>query len=96
MSFVQKIVSQHKHTKYLIGSHEVRDLLKSTLIDSGRKEYPADHAIGHMPKDIYEKQTKLCPETLRKEPSEAPDSTYLQNSQMLYQARMIQTSCVQG
>jgi len=57
--------------QFKIKAHEVRDLLKSTLIDCGCKEYVADHVIGHMPKDSYEKQTKLYPETLRKEYSKA-------------------------
>ncbi len=68
---IQQIVSNYKFPQYRIGSHEVRDLLKSTLIDSGCKEYVADHVIGHMPKDSYEKQTKLYPETLRKEYAKA-------------------------
>ena len=52
-------------------SHELRDLLKSTLIDSGCRIDVADHVIGHKPKDSYEKQAKLYPETLRKEYSKA-------------------------
>ena len=54
-----------------IGSHELRDLLKSTLIDSGCRLDVADHVIGHKPKDSYEKQAKLYPETLRKEYAKA-------------------------
>jgi len=50
-----------------IGAHEVRDLLKSTLIECGCRADIADHVIGHHPKDSYEKQTKLYPETIRKE-----------------------------
>jgi rubrerythrin len=57
--------------RYAIGSHELRDLLKSTLIDSGCRIDVADHVIGHMPKDSYEKQTKLYPETMRKEYAKA-------------------------
>ncbi len=57
--------------QYAIDSHEFRDLLKSTLIDSGCRMDVADHVIGHKPKDSYEKQTKLYPETLRKEYSKA-------------------------
>ena len=53
-------------------SHELRDLLKSTLIDSGcRRIDVADHVIGHKPKDSYEKQSVLYPETLRKEYAKA-------------------------
>jgi len=57
--------------QYKIEAHEVRDLLKSTLIDSGCRMDIADHVIGHKPKDSYEKQAKLYPETLRKEYSKA-------------------------
>ena len=45
-------------------SHEMRDLLKSTLIDSNCRPDIADHVIGHAPKDSYEKQTILYPESL--------------------------------
>ena len=48
-------------------SHEMRDLLKSTLIDSGCRPDVADHVIGHAPKDSYEKQTLLYPENVRAE-----------------------------
>ena len=48
-------------------SHEMRDLLKSTLIDSGCRPDVADHVIGHVPKDSYEKQTLLYPENVRAE-----------------------------
>ncbi len=57
--------------QYKIGSHELRDLLKSTLIDSGCRIDVADHVIGHKPKDSYEKQSKLYPETMRKKYSKA-------------------------
>jgi len=53
--------------KYSFGSHEVRDLLKSTLIDCGTRRDIADHVIGHMPKDSYEKQTILYPESMREQ-----------------------------
>lgn len=52
---------------YKIRSHEVRDLLKSTLIASGCAAYAADHVLGHSPRDSYEKQASLYPETLRAE-----------------------------
>jgi len=68
---IQKFVEINGRKQYKMDSHELRDLLKSTLIDSGCKEYVADHVIGHMPKDSYEKQTKLYPETLRKEYAKA-------------------------
>lgn len=48
-------------------SHELRDLLKSTLIDSGCRSDVADHVIGHAPKDSYEKQALLYPDSLRNE-----------------------------
>ena len=57
--------------QYVIDSHEFRDLLKSTLIDSGCRMDVADHVIGHKPKDSYEKQSKLYPETLCKEYAKA-------------------------
>jgi len=68
---IKKLVATFAKNQYNLDSHELRDLLKSSLIDSGCKEYVADHVIGHKPKDSYEKQTKLYPETLRKEYSKA-------------------------
>ncbi len=59
------------HNQYKIRAHELRDLLKSTLIDSGCRIDVADHVIGHKPKDSYEKQARLYPETLRKEYAKA-------------------------
>ena len=53
--------------RYNMDSHEMRDLLKSTLIDSGYRIDIADHVIGHKPKDSCEKQSVLYPETMRKE-----------------------------
>jgi len=53
--------------QYSFSSHEVRDLLKSTLIDCGTRIDVADHVIGHMPKDSYEKQAKLYPESMREQ-----------------------------
>ena len=47
--------------------HELRDLLKSTMIDSGCRTDIADHVIGHTPKDSYEKQTILYPESVMQE-----------------------------
>ena len=68
---IHKFVEANGRKYYNMDSHELRDLLKSTLIDSGCKQYVADHVIGHMPKDSYEKQAKLYPETLRKEYAKA-------------------------
>ena len=52
-------------------AHEVRDLLKSTLLASGCKQYAADHVLGHAPRDSYEKQATLYPEELRAEYAKA-------------------------
>jgi len=47
-------------------SHETRDLLKSTLVTSGAKQYVCELAIGHKP-DSYEKNSILYPEEMRLE-----------------------------
>ena len=52
-------------------THEMRDLLKSTLIDSGCRPDVADHVLGHSPRDSYEKQALLYPESLAHEFSKA-------------------------
>ena len=52
------------HTMNQCTLHEMRDLLKSTLIDSGCRPDVADHVLGHSPKDSYEKQALLYPESL--------------------------------
>ena len=52
-------------------SHQLRHLLKSTLIDAGCRIDVADHVIGHVPKDAYEKQAVLYPESLRREYAKA-------------------------
>ena len=65
---IQKRVSNRV---YKIHSHEVRDLLKSTLIVSGCAQYAADHVLGHAPRDSYEKQATLYPEKLRSEYAKA-------------------------
>ena len=70
-SGAQKIMEINGRREYKMDSHELRDLLKSTLIDSGCRIDVADHVIGHKPKDSYEKQAKLYPETLRKEYAKA-------------------------
>ena len=56
---------------FKIHSHEVRDLLKSTLLTSGCAQYAADHVLGHAPRDSYEKQAALYPEKLRNEYAKA-------------------------
>lgn len=48
-------------------SHQLRKLVKSTLIDAGCRIDVADHVIGHVPKDAYEVQATLYPESLRRE-----------------------------
>lgn len=61
----KKLKGYQNMNKYI--SHELRDLLKSTLIACGASYDVADHCIGHMPKDTYEKQHKLYPEYLQDE-----------------------------
>jgi len=51
--------------------HELRDLLKSTLIVSGVSDYVCQLSIGHTVGDSYEKQDKLYPETSRSEYAKA-------------------------
>lgn len=51
--------------------HELRDLLKSTLIVSGTADYVCQLAIGHNVGDSYEKQDKLYPERSREEYAKA-------------------------
>ena len=65
---VQKKVS---HRVFKMRAHDVRDLLKSTLLASGCKQYAAEHIIGHAPRDSYEKQATLYPEDLRAEYAKA-------------------------
>lgn len=52
-------------------SHQLRHLLKSTLIDAGCRIDVADHVIGHAPKDAYERQSVLYPDSLRQEYAKA-------------------------
>lgn len=54
-----------------VDSHEMRSLLKSTLIECGCRMDVADHVIGHKPKDTYEKQFVLYGETVRAEYAKA-------------------------
>ncbi|BDQ31141.1 hypothetical protein NZNM25_01450 [Nitrosopumilus zosterae] len=51
--------------------HELRDLLKSTLIISGCADYVCELSIGHKVGDSYEKQDKLYPEVSRSEYAKA-------------------------
>jgi len=48
-------------------SHELRDLLKSTLIACDVAQYVCELAIGHKVGDSYEKQDELYPEKTRSE-----------------------------
>jgi hypothetical protein len=67
-SGIQTILQNYEaSTRYKQNSHELRDLLKSTLIDCGTRLDVADHIIGHKPKDSYEKQNELYPTSLRAE-----------------------------
>lgn len=67
-SQVQKKIAPRKNK---ITSHEVCDLLKTTLIVRGVPESIADIIIGHKPNDTYVKIGKLYPEKLREEYSKA-------------------------
>ena len=58
---------------FMVQAHEVRDLLKSTLIVAGCAPYAADHVLGHAPRDSYEKQAVLYPEALRREYAKASE-----------------------
>lgn len=66
-SGIRKFAEFGVRKQYRVDSHELRDLLKSTLIDCGCRIDVADHVIGHKPKDSYEKQAILYPEGMRKE-----------------------------
>ena len=52
----RKLKGYNLRARYEKDSHELRDLLKSTLLDCGTRYDVADHVIGHMPRDTYEKQ----------------------------------------
>ena len=66
-SGIQKQLEEYAFVRYEKESHELRDLLKSTLLACGTRFDVADHVIGHKPKDSYEKQANLYPENLRAE-----------------------------
>lgn len=59
-----QIKSGNKNEKV---SHELRDLLKSTLISCGVEAYASNHLIGHTPRDSYEKEAILYPDKIRAE-----------------------------
>lgn len=74
-------------------SHELRDLLKSTLIDSGCRTDVADHVIGHAPKDSYEKQILLYPESTKLEFMKASERiNILSNSRNITHVQCPKTS----
>ena len=62
--FAKSAQVQRRLGKYSfkISAHEVRDLLKSTLMMCGCDEYAADHIIGHAPNNLYSKAPELYPE----------------------------------
>lgn len=64
---VQKKYKTKNGSKNDKTSHELRDLLKSTLIKNGVPAYASDHLIGHMPRDSYEKESILYPDIIREE-----------------------------
>ena len=65
---IQKIIkSDAVCKKYEKTGHELRDLLKSTLISCDVAGYVCELAIGHKIGDSYEKQDKLYPEKTRSE-----------------------------
>ena len=68
---LERLADYKATVRYRLNSHEMRDLLKSTLIDSGCRTDVADHVIGHKPKDSYEKQNRLYPESMRSEYAKA-------------------------
>lgn len=70
-SGVQKRLNRKGAIRYEKDSHELRDLLKSTLLDCNVRPDVADHVIGHKQKDSYEKQAMLYPENMRKEYAKA-------------------------
>ena len=63
----KKIHNSNLTTKNEKTSHELRDLLKSTLIVNGVASYVCELAIGHKVGDSYEKQDKLYPNKSREE-----------------------------
>jgi len=67
-SQIQKVLEHYSRViRYEKTSHELRDLLKSTLIVSGTVGYVCELAIGHKVGDSYEKQDLLYPEKSRAE-----------------------------
>lgn len=66
-SGIQKTYETKLNKKNIKTSHELRDLLKSTLRSCGVSAYASNHLIGHTPRDSYEKESILYPEKIRLE-----------------------------
>ena len=66
-SGIQKTYDTKINKKNEKTSHELRDLLKSTLRSCGVSAYASNHLIGHTPRDSYEKESILYPEKIREE-----------------------------
>jgi len=66
-SGIQKTHNTKLNKKNEKTSHELRDLLKSTLNSCGVSAYASNHLIGHTPRDSYEKESILYPEKIRAE-----------------------------
>ncbi len=79
-------------TKNQYRLHRMRDLLKSTLIDSGCRPDVADHIIGHSPKDSYEKQFVLYPESSIHEFSKASERINLLTGSTNYSCKKHSTT----
>jgi len=65
-----KIQRVHKILHYYqneLKSHELRDLLKSTIKACGGVAWVAQEVIGHMPQDSYDKEQLLYPDKIRTE-----------------------------
>ena len=71
-SGIQKIIKGNRKQKRTEkNGHELRDLLKSTLITCGTADYVCELAIGHKVGDSYSKQDLLYPEKSRSEYAKA-------------------------
>jgi hypothetical protein len=83
-SGVQKEIKLKNSIKYEKDSHELRDLLKSTLLVCNTRYDVADHVIGHKPKDSYEKQSSLYSDNLRNEYSKASKKINMFSNMSVY------------
>jgi len=66
-----KLPGYQYKTKFSKDSHELRDLLESTLLDCDVRSDVVEHVTGHKPRDSYEKQAILYPDSLRAEYTKA-------------------------